>query len=426
MSALTTARLEFAVTAGVHFLFVLVTLGLVTQVAIAQTRWAITGKPVYERMTRFWGQLYVINYAIGIATGLVMEFQFGLNWTGLSALTGDVFGAPLAMETLIAFFLESTLLGMWIFSWGRLRRGVQVALIWGVALTAYLSAFWVMVANSFLQHPVGYTITDGRARLTDIGALLTNPNLGMATAHIVSAALLVGGLLVVAVAAWHGRRGGVDLEFLRRSARMGLLFAAVGSIMVVGFGFAQIPIVDDTQPTKLVDSADSAAAQAAMVAAHGPGDYLAPGWVSGAFAGMILIGMLLVALVLLMAPFLLGDLLVSRPLARPAAVLARIGLGFALLAAVAGWLVREGGRQPWTVYGLLSTRDALSDLRPGTMLASLLGFGALVIALAVLDAYLLVRFARRGPGREFLPDQAPEPGPDHAPGGSFDTLTAVG
>src|SRR5256885_7745078 len=154
----------------------------------------MTGRPVYERMTRYWGQLYVINYAVGIATGLVMEFQFGLNWSGLSRLTGDVFGAPLAMETLIAFFLESTLLGMWIFGWGRLSRGVQTLLIWGVAVTAYLSAFWVMVANAFLQHPVGYQIDgSGQARLTDFGALLGNPNLWFALFHLIAAALVVGG-----------------------------------------------------------------------------------------------------------------------------------------------------------------------------------------------------------------------------------------
>lgn len=421
MSTLTLARLEFALTAGIHFLFVLVTLGLVVQVAIAQTRWAITGNPVHERMTRFWGQLYVINYAVGIATGLVMEFQFGLNWTGLATMTGDVFGAPLALETLLAFFLESTLLGMWIFSWGRLRRGVQVALIWGVALTAYLSAFWVMVANSFLQHPVGYTIADGRARLTDLGALVTNPNLGMALGHIVSAALLVGGLLVVAISAWHAWRGHPDVMFVRRSLRMGLLSAALGAFAVVSFGFAQFSIIDATQPTKLAEGpADGAAAQAAMVAAHGPGDYLPPAWVGTSLGMMILVGMLLFVMALVTLPFLFGNLLARRPLARPAAVLARVGLGLAMLAAIAGWLVREGGRQPWAVYGLLPTRDAVADLDPGTVLASLLGFGLLVTALAVLDGYLLTRVARRGPGREFLPDPAPsDPMPDGSFGGTL-------
>ena len=162
MDTLLLARLQFATTTSVHFLFVAVTLGLVTLLVGMQTAWVVTGNPQWERMTRFWGQLYVINYVLGIATGIVMEFQFGLNWSGLSRYVGNVFGAPLAIETLVAFFLESTFLGMWIFGWHRLRRGVHLALLWGVALTAYASAFWIMVANSWLQHPVGYEVTRRR------------------------------------------------------------------------------------------------------------------------------------------------------------------------------------------------------------------------------------------------------------------------
>src|SRR5687768_9795510 len=148
MDPLLIARLQFASTASIHFLFVAVTLGLVTLLVCLQTAGFVTKKPGYERLTRFWGTLYVINYVLGIATGLVMEFQFGLNWSGLSRYVGNVFGAPLAIETLVAFFLESTFLGMWIFGWHRLRRGVHLALLWGVAITAYASAFWAMAANS--------------------------------------------------------------------------------------------------------------------------------------------------------------------------------------------------------------------------------------------------------------------------------------
>src|SRR3954465_10099015 len=172
MNALPIARLQFATTTSFHFLFVLLTLGLVTLVAVMQTRWTLGGKPELLRMTRFWGRLYVINYALGIVTGIVMEFQFGLTWPGLSAFAGDVFGAPLAIETLVAFFLESTFLGLWIFGWGRLNRWVHLALIWRTAITAYASAFWIMVANGFLQHPVGYQEHDGVLRLVDFGALL--------------------------------------------------------------------------------------------------------------------------------------------------------------------------------------------------------------------------------------------------------------
>src|ERR1044072_5656251 len=197
------ARTQFAVTTTFHFLFVLLTLGLVVLVAIMQTRSTITGNTVHGRATPFFGKLYVVNYALGIATGIVMEFQFGLTWSGLSTVAGDVFGAPLAIETLVAFFLESTFLGLWIFGWDRLRKGVHLALIWLTALTAFASAFWVMVSNSFLQNPVGYERRDGVLRLTDFGALLRSPTLTSAVPHLCAAALATGGFFVAGVSAWH-------------------------------------------------------------------------------------------------------------------------------------------------------------------------------------------------------------------------------
>src|SRR4051812_29074215 len=220
MNALPVARLQFATTTSFHFLFVLLTLGLVTLVAVAQTRFTFSRRPVLERMTRFWGRIYVVNYALGIATGIVMEFQFGLNWSGLSTYAGDVFGAPLAIETLVAFFLESTFLGLWIFGWGRLDRWAHLALIWLVTITAYASAFWIMVANGFLQHPVGYREEGGVLRLTDIAALVENPTVTGAFVHVVGAAMTVGGVFVVGVSAYHFIRRTPEVEFFRRSLRI--------------------------------------------------------------------------------------------------------------------------------------------------------------------------------------------------------------
>src|SRR5690606_17413892 len=202
MTAIDLARLQFAVTGSLHFLFVVLTLGLAPLVAIMQTRHVMTGKPVLERMTRFWGQIYVINYALGIVTGLVMEFQFGLSWSGLTHYAGDVFGAPLALETLGAFFLESTFLGLWIFGWHRLPTKLHLAYIWLVTLTAYVSAYWVMVANSFLQNPAGAQVRDGRLALADFGALLTNPTLVFSFPHVIGAGLLTGGLVVAGGSAY--------------------------------------------------------------------------------------------------------------------------------------------------------------------------------------------------------------------------------
>jgi cytochrome d ubiquinol oxidase subunit I len=400
-NTLNLARLQFAVTTSVHFLFVMLTLGLVTLVAITQTRYVVGGRPELGRMARFWGYLYVINYAVGIASGLVMEFQFGLNWSGLSRTTGDVFGAPLALETLIAFVLESTFLGMWIFGWGRLPKGVHLALIWGVTLTAYLSAFWVMVANAFLQHPVGYATDGETARLTSLNALLGNPSLGFALGHVIAAALLTGGFFMAGVSAWHFWRRTSDVEFFRRSMRTGLVAALVGSFLVIGIGYAQFDSITRHQPTKLVDGAKLADAQAQMVAQHGPGDYAPPSWTLGAFDWMTASGNLLFLIAVVGLVLMIRDWLIRVRGLRFMLIVLIATVPVPFLTAIDGWLVREVGRQPWAVYGVLKTTDAVSDLSPGPMLASLIGFGALLIGLAVLDWWLIARHARRGPGDEF-------------------------
>ena len=295
MSVLLLARLEFAATSSVHFLFVLLTLGLVTLVAGLQTWYTVGGDAEVGRLTRFWGLLYVVNYAVGIATGIVMEFQFGLNWSGLNRVVGDIFGAPLALETLFAFVAESTLLGMWIFGWGRLGRRLHLALIWGVALTAYLSAFWVMVSNAFLQHPVGYTTSqDGRARLTSFGALLGNNALWLAFFHVVAAAVLTGGVFMAGVAAWHLRKRPDDAFFVR-SLRVGGIAAFAGAFLTVAFGGPQLALVNSSQPTKLATGAKLAKAQADMVARYGPGDYAPPQWMHGANIAMMVLWVVMLA-----------------------------------------------------------------------------------------------------------------------------------
>ncbi|MET1075563.1 MAG: cytochrome ubiquinol oxidase subunit I, partial [Umezawaea sp.] len=243
MDPLGLARAQFATTTSFHFLFVLLTLGLVTLVAVMQTRFTLTGTPVLRRMTRFWGRIYVVNYALGIATGIVMEFQFGLNWSGLSTYAGDVFGAPLAIETLVAFFLESTFLGLWIFGWGRLDRWAHLALIWAVTVTAYASAFWIMVANGFLQHPVGYREEGGVLRLTDIAALVENPTVTGAFVHVVGAAMTVGGVFVVGVSAYHFIRRTPEVEFFRRSLRIGVVTTAIATPFLVGAGVTQCKVI---------------------------------------------------------------------------------------------------------------------------------------------------------------------------------------
>jgi cytochrome d ubiquinol oxidase subunit I len=409
-TALTLARVEFAVTACVHFLFAALTLGLLPIVAVFQTRWAITGRPVFERLTRFWGNIYVINYAVGIASGLVMEFQFGLNWSGLTGFAGNVFGAPMALETIIAFFAESTFLGLWILGWGRLPGPVHLALIWLITLTAYLSAFWVMLANGFLQHPVGYALHGGVVVLTDWAAVLTNPGALYGLAHLVAGAVATGGFVVAGISAYHWARRTSEREFFGRSLYTGLAVAAGGAVLTVVLGVLQLGYLAASEPAKLAtirgDASALAAAQAAMRAAHGPGDYAPPPVIGPLAVLMIILGVLL-AVVAAAALAFRGRLLSSRP-----ALWTLVGLiPLPYLALIAGWLVREVGRQPWAIYGVQRTGEAGSPTGVATVLTSLVLFTAVYLALAVVDYRLIAKTARQGPRDGVFGPSAEEPVP---------------
>ncbi|WP_433256302.1 cytochrome ubiquinol oxidase subunit I [Streptosporangium sp. CA-135522] len=382
MNVLDLARTQFAVTGSLHFLFVVLTLGLAPLVAIMHTRHALTGKPVHERMTRFWGQIYVINYALGIATGLVMEFQFGLSWSGLSRYAGDVFGAPLAIETLGAFFLESTFLGLWIFGWHRLPRWLHLACIWLVTLTAYASAFWIMVANSFLQNPAGAVERGGRLVLTDLGALVTNPTLTMALPHVLGAGLWTGGFVVMGASAYQLFRRTADREFFTGSLRLGVIAAFVGSLITVGFGYAQFTPVSEFQPDKFNGTPVVGISLDAMIA-----------------VGQLL--QLLIMFVLLPVVYWLPRWRWTHPV-----LMLITPLPF--LAAICGWLVREIGRQPWMVNGRLTVADAMSPgLTSGMVTLSLIGFAGVLGLLAVVDYLLIARTVRRGPAAVTLGADAP-------------------
>ncbi|WP_433360385.1 cytochrome ubiquinol oxidase subunit I [Streptosporangium sp. CA-115845] len=381
MDVLDLARTQFAVTGSLHFLFVVLTLGLAPLIAIMHTRHAITGRPVHERATRFWGQIYVINYALGILTGLVMEFQFGLNWSGLSHYAGDVFGAPLAIETLGAFFLESTFLGLWIFGWHRLPTWLHLACIWVVTLTAYASALWIMVANSFLQNPAGAVERDGHLVLTDFGALLTNPMLTMALPHVLGAGLWTGGFVMLGASAYQLFRHTAEREFFTSSLRTGVIVSLVGSLITVGFGYAQFGPISQFQPDKF----------------------------DGALAGtglgfMIMIGQLFQALIM----FVLAPTVYWLPRWRWAHPLLMAMTPLPFLAAILGWLARESGRQPWMINGRLTVADAMSPgLTSGMVTVSLIAFGGLLGLLALVDYLLIARTVRRGPAAATLGADAP-------------------
>ncbi|QFY13209.1 cytochrome ubiquinol oxidase subunit I [Nonomuraea phyllanthi] len=397
MDTVDLARLQFALTAGAHFLFVALTLGLATLVAAIQTRATFSRDPVHLRMTRFWGQLYIINYAMGIATGLVMEFQLGLSWSGLTEYAGNVFGSALAIETLVAFFVESTFLGLWIFGWDRLNRWVHLALIWVVTLTAYASAFWIMVANGFLQQPAGHVVDGGVLRLVDFGALVANPAAQIAFGHVMGGAMITGGFFVAGVSAYHLRKRTAEQDFFRKSLRIGVWVALPATFFTVTFGGLGFQTL---QPTKAAawsdDAARMAEAQAEMVAAHGPGDYLPP-------VGPVLaagITMMVLWLVMTVVAGLSCLLVLFRPVVRRFRLwhwLLTLMIPVPFVTMLAGWMFREMGRQPWAVYGLLKTADAMSPVSAGQMRLSLIAFTTVYAVLIVVNYRLLARQARRGP-----------------------------
>jgi Cytochrome bd-type quinol oxidase, subunit 1 len=388
MDVLDLARLQFALTGNIHFLFVVLTLGLAPLVAIMQTRYTVSGMPVHERMTRFWGNIYLINYALGIVTGLVMEFQFGLNWGGLVDYAGDVFGAPLAIETMLAFFLESTFLGLWILGWHRMNRWLHLACIWMVVLTAYASAFWIMVANSFLQNPAGAVERGGRLVITDFGALLGNPALVMALPHVLGAGLFTGGFVIMGASAYHLFRRTAEQEFFRTSLRTGVTTAFLGVLLTIGSGYGQFAFVSRYQTDRFES-------------------------VEAIMGTMITIGEVLQLLMLfVLFPLQFGHRLARRRWLHP---LLMIITPLPYVAVVFGWLTRELARQPWVVYGRLTTADALSPgLTEGAVAASLIAFGTVLGLLAIADLLLIIRAIRRGPGHVTL-GAPPVPAPPAEP-----------
>jgi cytochrome d ubiquinol oxidase subunit I len=439
MLPLTLARLQFAATTIYHFFFVPLTLGLSILVAIMETRYVRTGDETWRRMTKFWGKLFLINFAMGVATGIVQEFQFGMNWAEYSRFVGDIFGAPLAIEALLAFFLESTFLGIWIFGWDRLSKRLHALVIWLVAIGSNLSAFWILVANSWMHEPVGYTIRNGRAVMTDFGALVTNTHVWLQWPHVFFSGLTTAGFFVLGIAAYRLWRRDRDPESFQNSFRLAAITALIGAVMVGLIGHQQAQHMVRTQPMKmaaaeaLYNSEDPAGLslltitrpgtrdllvdiripaalsllsynrlsgevkginqlQAQYEAQYGAGDYapIVPitYW---SFRAMVGAGVLMIAL----AAWAL--LLVLRKRVRPGFFLRWIPLAIALpyLANTGGWLLTELGRQPWIVVGLMKTEQGVSATVSTTEVAlSFTAYTLVYAALIVANVYLLAKYAR--------------------------------
>jgi cytochrome bd ubiquinol oxidase subunit I len=445
VSALELARLQFGITTLFHFIFVPLSIGLAAFVAVLETARHRTGKPVYARMVGFWGRLMLISFAVGVVTGIVQEFQFGMNWSEYSRYVGDVFGAPLAMEALAAFFLESTFIGLWIFGRDRLPPRVHLATIWLVAFGSALSAYFILAANSWMQHPVGYTIgASGRAEMTSIWAVLTNSTALYAFAHTILGALTTAGVVILGVSAWHLLRGN-DLDGFRRSATLALAVTFVAALGTATVGHFQAQLMTEQQPMKmaaaeaLYTSQDGAPfslfavapfegtpkrlthnievpkglsvlstntlngrvegiddLQAAYEARYGPGDYRPViGITYWSFRLMVGAGMLMI---LLGAVGLLllrrGTLTTSRRFLR----LAVWAIPLPFLANAMGWVFTEMGRQPWVVQGLLRTDQAVSPtVSAWTVALSLVGFTILYGVLAGVAGWLALKGLREAP-----------------------------
>lgn len=441
MDAVTLARLQFAITTVYHFFFVPLTLGLVILVAVMETIYVRSGNEAYKRMARFWGRLFLINFAMGVATGIVQEFQFGMNWSNYSRFVGDIFGAPLAIEALLAFFMESTFLGIWIFGWERLSKGLHLATIWLVVLGSHISAFWILVANSFMQEPMGYMVRNGRAEMTNFFALLTNPNLWVQFPHVVLAGWATGAFFILGISAYHLVKKVGDQQVFRRSLYIGLGVALVSSILIATTGHVQAQHMVQVQPMKMAaaealwNSEEPASfslftignlngtsevfsirvpyllsilsynnftgkveginqLQAQYVQQYGSGNYVPPiPIIYWTFRIMVGAGALMILFALLGLFFLW-----RRSLERHKWFLWGLvgALFLPYFANSTGWIMTEVGRQPWIVFGLLQTSNAASPtVGVASVLTSLIIFTLIYGVLAVADVYLLLKYARK-------------------------------
>jgi Cytochrome bd-type quinol oxidase, subunit 1 len=440
------SRWQFGITTVYHFFFVPLTLGLSVLVAIMETLYLTRKDEAYKKMAKFWGNLFIINFAMGVVTGIVQEFQFGMNWSSYSRFVGDIFGAPLAVEALLAFFLESTFLGVWIFGWDRVSKGVHLSAIWLVAIASNISAFWILAANSFMQQPVGYTLlSNGKIVMSSFFDLIKNPNLWVEFPHTVFSGFTTAAFFVLGISAYHLIRK-KEVDLFSRSFRIATVFAVIAVLGVVGVGHNQTQQMVRNQPMKLASAEglwhteDPASfslftlvdqdhdsdivsiripyvlsflayddikgpvqgildLQKEYEAKYGPGNYVPNITVDYfTFRIMVLVGLLLLLVALLALIYVLR----KKPIENMKFLkIFPFLLFLPYISNTCGWLLAEMGRQPWVVFGLLKTQDAVSpNLSAGMVLTSLIGFTLIYGVLMVADIYLLKKYAQKGADSE--------------------------
>jgi cytochrome d ubiquinol oxidase subunit I len=445
MDVVDLSRFQFASTSIFHFFFVSLTVGLAFLIAVMETFAFRRGNKggVYDKMTGFFGHLFLINFAVGVVTGIVQEFQFGMNWSEYSRFVGNVFGVPLALEVLMAFFLESTFIGLWWFGKDRLKPWMRLASIWIVAVGTQISAFWIVLANAWMHHPVGYTIVDGQARLTDFSAVVFNYKALLYFAHVQGSAWVVAGFFALGISAYHLLRR-QHVEVFSRSLRIALVFAAVGIVFSGVSGHREAQVARADQPMKFAameaqwENSDSPAPWSLVALIdqdgrrnsfnleipyvgsilaynslegqyqgmnelneqyqqqYGPGDYIPPvAPVYWSFRAMVAIGSFL-GLAAFGGLFLWWRRRERLDTTRWFLRILTLTLPLPWVANFLGWIVTELGRQPFMVYGLLTVREGVSANTSGEVLAGLIGLWVVYLGLIGLDVYLLTVTARAG------------------------------
>lgn len=456
MSIVTLARFQFAMTTVFHFFFVPFSIGTAFAIAIMESMYVHTKNETYKKMARFWGNIFLLSFAVGVVTGLIQEFQFGMNWSDYSRFMGDIFGAPLAFEALVAFFMESTFIGLWTFTWDRVKPGLHSLFIWLTAIGSMISALWILTANSFMQHPVGYSIKNGRAVMTDFGALLKNPQLWFEYGHVVFAALMMGGTIVAGLTAFQLlKKQSLSSEvkdLYKKSMRLGLTLMLIFGALTVAWGDMQMKYLVKEQPMKF------AAAEGVVTTTgkHAPwtivGVYdtktheskgnldipyvlsvLTYDKTSGSVKGMKEINaqlekkygtkidnqkisyyppvntvfysfrimaavggwMMLVSIVGLFLSRKKAETLYKHKWTLWVVALTTF---VPFIGNTAGWFVTEFGRFPWTVYGLFTIQQSVSpNVSVASLLTSNIVYFLLFTSLAIVMIYLVVRQLRKDP-----------------------------
>lgn len=431
MDVVLLSRIQFAVTVFFHFIFVPLTLGITILLAMMETAYVRTGNEVYKRMVKFWGKLFLINFVLGVVTGITLEFQFGTNWSRYSEFVGDIFGSLLAVEATVAFFLESTFIAVWAFGWEKVSKKVHCTAIWLVAIASNISALWIILANGFMQNPVGYVIRNDRAELESFSTVLLNPYGWGQYFHTITGAWMLAGFFILGISAWHLVRKN-EVDVFTRSVRFALPFTVISALLVALAGHHQGANVAKYQPVKLAAMESHWETQApasmfiltwpdeenkknAIEAIELPGflSFLAYNDFNAEVKGLnsfpeedlppILITFLSFRIMLALGGFflfLVGWTWLKRKDLGSSPLLCKIltwTIPLPYLTIMIGWMLAEVGRQPWIVYGLMRTADAVSPVPAQSVAISLVSFIVIYSLLGVLDIYLLIKYARKGP-----------------------------